>query len=314
MPDEPAPKPSVPPSPAASTRSPARIAAVDFTRPSKFTKDQERRLFSGHETFCRTAGTRLSSELRTAIDFEAMGHMQLTWTSAAAELPQGSIAAVLDMLPINRRMLMAVEPQLVLVLIERLLGGEVKPPPAERRLTDVDMALARQVFEGLIDQLSIVWQDMVDVTLSLGGFEADAESAMLAPLSEPTWLLTIEARVGGTPFTIMLAIPYTSIAPIVTRLPQGAHDGVDRMDTSAGARVHAAIGEAEIELRAEVGSIELTAEDVLTLGVGDVIRLGAGSGHGVTMYAGDVPVHRGKPGSSATRRAVQVLGRAGGEA
>lgn len=283
---------------------------MDFSRPSKFTKDQERRLTGAHETFCRTAGTRLSSELRTPIDFEVVGHKQLTWTSAAAEVPANSLAAIVGMRPTGRQMLLAVQSEFLLALIERLLGGDAEPPPEPRRLTDVDMALARQVLGRLLEQLSIVWQDMVDVELELAGFEPDAESAMLAPLSEPTWVLTIEARLGSSSFTLMLVLPYRSIKPIEDRLPQG-HHRIEGADASAAEQVQAAIGEATIELRAEVGATELSAEQVLALQVGDVLRLGAGGAHGATLYAADVPVHRARPGRSATRRAVQVLGRAG---
>ncbi|MEX2196679.1 MAG: FliM/FliN family flagellar motor switch protein [Thermoleophilaceae bacterium] len=287
---------------------------MDFSRPSKFTKDQERRLAGAHETFCRTAGTRLSSELRLPIDFEVVGHKQLTWTSAAAEVPAASLSAVIQMRPIDRQMLLAVDREFLLALIERLLGGTAEPPREPRRLTDVDMALAKQLLGRLLDQLSIVWQDMVDVELDLAGFEADAESALLAPLSEPTWILSIEARVRSSSFPLVLVIPYRSIAPIEQRLAHGARNRTDSADTDAAELVQAAIGEAKIELRAEVGAVELTAEDVLALQVGDLIRLGASAAQGVTMYAGDVPVHRARPGRSARRRAVQVLGRATAEA
>ena len=309
MPDEAGPL-SSDQSPPAAARPAPQVHPVDFSRPSKFTKDQERRLTGAHETFCRTAGTRLSSELRTPIDFEVVGHKQLTWTSAAAEVPAGALSAIIRMRPSGRQMLLAVDGQFLLALIERLLGGDPEPPPEPRRLTDVDMALARQLLERLLEQLSIVWQDMVEVELDLAGFEPDAESAMLAPLSEPTWVLEIEARVGSSRFTLMLVLPYRSIEPIEDRLPHG-HHRPDGADPSAAGLVHAAVGEATIELRAEVGAAELSAEDVLALAVGDVLRLDADGPQAVTLYAGDVPVHRARPGRSATRRAVQVLGRAG---
>ena len=40
--------------PAAPTRR-RRIRTVDFSRPSTFSKEQERRLRRAHEVFCRTA-------------------------------------------------------------------------------------------------------------------------------------------------------------------------------------------------------------------------------------------------------------------
>jgi flagellar motor switch protein FliM len=41
---------------------------IDFTRPTKFTPDHERRLGRALAAFCRTSSTRLSAELRLPIE------------------------------------------------------------------------------------------------------------------------------------------------------------------------------------------------------------------------------------------------------
>jgi flagellar motor switch protein FliM len=123
-------------------------------------------------------------------------------------------------------------------------------------------------------------------------------------------LLTIEMRVGRSSFIACLLLPYRCIEPIEDRLPRGPHHQVDRGDDGAARTVEAAVGEATIELRAEVASVELPADEVLALKVGDLVRFEVPAGQGVTVYADDVPVHRARPGRSARRRAVQVLGRA----
>src|SRR4029079_2883318 len=50
--------------PAAAQRRSPRLRTMNFARPTKFTSDQERRLSRSLESFCRTASTRLSAELR----------------------------------------------------------------------------------------------------------------------------------------------------------------------------------------------------------------------------------------------------------
>ncbi len=68
-------------------------------------------------------------------------------------------------------------------------------------------------------------------------------------------------------------------------------------------------------VRAEVAAVELPIEEVLALKPGDVLRLDGRADDGVTIYAGSVPVHRGRPGRSGARRAVQVTHRlTGGDA
>ena len=62
------------------------MRAVDFTRPTKFTADQERRLKRSLEAFCRTASTRLSAELRVPLELEVINASQLTWANAHAQV------------------------------------------------------------------------------------------------------------------------------------------------------------------------------------------------------------------------------------
>src|SRR5918998_682499 len=71
-----------------------RVRTVDFTRPTKFTKDQQRRLELAHDTFCQTASTRLSAEMRVPMKLEVIDIAQLTWTNALAEVPDPSVSAI----------------------------------------------------------------------------------------------------------------------------------------------------------------------------------------------------------------------------
>src|SRR3954467_2679586 len=81
-----------------------RMRAVDFTRPTKFTSEQERRLGRTLEAFCRTASTRLSAELRVPLEFEVLTSSQLTWANAHAAVPANSTAAILEDEPIRTQL------------------------------------------------------------------------------------------------------------------------------------------------------------------------------------------------------------------
>src|SRR4051794_34104399 len=82
------------PEPPRPTGRKRHMRPVDFSRPTKFTADQERRLKRAMEAFCRTAATRLSAELRVPLELELLNTTQLTWGNAHAQVPDGSTAAV----------------------------------------------------------------------------------------------------------------------------------------------------------------------------------------------------------------------------
>ena len=292
-----------------------RLRTVDFTRPTKFTTDQERRMKRTLETFCRTASTRLSAELRMPLELEVINVSQLTWGNAHAQVPSGSVSSLIDVPDVQTRMLMSAELNLILGAIELLLGGANgdATPARTRRLTDIDWALARHFMARLVAQLSIVWSDITDVELEIGGLDMHVETAQTAPVSEPTLALTMEARMEGDSATIALLLPYTAIASVAHRFSSRDH-GHGGPEASADSAVREAIGGVEMTLRAEVASVDVPIEQVIALEPGDVLRLGGRADAGVVLYAGEVPVHRAQPGRSGSRRAVQVTARLGGSA
>jgi flagellar motor switch protein FliM len=116
-----------------------RLRTVDFTRPTKFTTDQERRIKRALETFCRTASTRLSAELRMPLELEVINASQLTWGNAHAQVPPRSVSCLVDVQDAPTRMLLGAEMNLVVAAIDLLLGGTgTATTAADRRLTDID--------------------------------------------------------------------------------------------------------------------------------------------------------------------------------
>ncbi len=290
----------------AGGRRQRRVRTVDFTRPTKFTTDQERRFRRSLDAFCRTASTRLSAELRMPLELEVISTSQLTWANAHGQVPNPSVTAVLETQPHDTRLLLSVESGLVLSAIELFLGGTNIEDIRDRRLTDIDWALARHFVSRLVAQLSIIWSDQADLELAVGPLDSHLETAQVALVSEPTLSLTIEARLGGTSSTMTLLIPYHAIAPVAHRF--STREEV-HAETSEDGRdgVREAVGNVNMQVRAEVSAVEMPVEAVLALRAGDVLRLGSTAG-GVTLLAGDVPVQHARPGRSGSRRAVQILG------
>lgn len=284
-----------------------RVRKIDFTRPSKFTTDQQRRLERAHENFCRGFSTRMSAELREPISVEIIDTAQLTWANALDEIPRRSAFAIIDVAPIDGRMLITAELTLLLGILERVLGGQTGDRPAERTLTDVDRALVSRIFQTLLDELSISFNDLAELQFGLLDLETERAPAQLAPFSEPTLAMTFEFKVGRMSSTMVLLIPHRAIEPVLRKTPTLEHDA--ELAADAAAAVSDAMGEVVVQLRAEVGSVDMPLGHVLALRPGDVVRLDGATEEGaVTLYADAVGLHRAKLGRNGRRRAVGILG------
>jgi flagellar motor switch protein FliM len=122
--------------------------------------------------------------------------------------------------------------------------------------------------------------------------------------------MTLEARLNGGSATITLMLPWSSLAPVADVFA-GREEGAGQRDEDETRRVRRAVGNVDVTIRAEVAAREMPIEEVLALKPGDVLALDAPAEAGITLFAGKVPVHRGKPGRSGPRKAVQVLDRVG---
>jgi flagellar motor switch protein FliM len=282
-----------------------RMRAVDFTRPTKFTAEQTRRLHRTLDAFSRTAATRLSAELRVPLEIEVLTSTQLTWANAHSAVPSNSTAAIFNVEPIGTRMLLSTESTL-------LLGGSIDGGVKDRRMTDIDQALGRHFLERLLAQLTLIWTDVAGLSLNLETVDQHMETAQMVSVSEPTLSFMMEARRGGLSATIALLIPWSAIAPVAGQFAAREDGGKGDRSEDDEMSVRRAVGDVEMMVRAEVAAVSMPIEAVLALKEGDLLRLNAPASGGVTIFADKVPVHTGQPGRAGSRRAVQVTGHVGG--
>jgi flagellar motor switch protein FliM len=284
-----------------------RLRTVDFSRPTKFNSDQQRRITRAIETFCQSAVTRLSAELRAEIELEMINSTQVTWMGAQSQLAAGSLTARLEVGPIGTRMVLAAEQQFVLTCIECLLGGAPDRPPRERRLSEIDWVLARRLLDSIVAQLSTVWDELAGVSLSVEEIEEQNESSQLFSVSEPTFVVVIESRINKHSATLQLLIPWMAIAPVaddVAGREQPLGDGV----SPEMREIERAMSAVPVTLRAEVASVDMAVADILALGPGSVVGLCAPADQGVSIYAESVKLGRAYPGANGGKRAVQISG------
>ena len=281
-----------------------RLRTVDFSRPTKFTSDHQRRIARAIETFCQTAVTRLSAELRWPIELEAINTMQLTWSAAQAQVPPGSLTTTVELKPINTRMVLTIEQSFVLIALECLLGGSPVRASRERRLSEIDWALARRLLDSIIGQLSLVWEDLGGVILNTGEIEVQHDTSQVASVSEPTYVVVIEGRINKQSSTIELLIPWVAIEPVAHRISGRARNKRD--DNGEGPAVEAALAAAPVTVRAEVAATQLSVNEILALRPGSVLSFHKPAEQGVAVYAENTRIATAQPGSHGTRRAIQI--------
>ncbi|MEI2702439.1 MAG: FliM/FliN family flagellar motor switch protein [Baekduia sp.] len=280
------------------------LRTVDFTRPTKFSTDQERRIRRTLDTFCERVPTRMAAEHRTLFEFEVIDVVQYTWTDAFGLVPEESVYMTLDTNPHPGRMLLTCELPVILIALNRMLGGRDKNIK-ERELTDIDLMVVERLFSTMVAELSQAFFDISEMTFGISNVDTQSETVQVAAGSEPTLQLTLEVRLENTSATMGLLIPHQAIAPVSHAFSR-RDDGVTKHDPAQAAQVRRGLSLVDVTVRAEVADTTLSIADVLALQPGDVIRLDAEADTDVTLYVDRTAIHTARAGRSGKFRAAQV--------
>ena len=288
----------------------ARVQPIDFRRPTKFPRDLIRRLEHAHESFCRTASMGMTAELRTDVEIVISRTEQLPYGTAMAETNQDSLIAVLDVKPLETEMALLVEMPFALKLVDRLLGGGGRPSDGEpaTSLTDLEIAIVRRAMAAICKPLSATWLDLAEVEFEIASMQTSPMGLQLVSPSEPVLMLILEVRLDAMVTPLTLCIPHRSVEPVIDRL-EHRYQGMRQKDDASAGKVRAAMAGVNVELRAELGAVDMKVGDVIGLEVGDVVNLRRPAEKGVVLFAGEVPTYVGQAGRDSHNRAVQVSGR-----
>lgn len=290
-----------------------KIKIYDFKRPDKFSKEQLRTVSNMHETFARLTTTSLSAQLRSLVHVHVASVDQLTYEEFIRSIPTPTTLAVVNMDPLKGNAVLEIDPSITFCMIDRLFGGRGTTTGNKNRdLTDIEQSVMEGIIVRILANVREAWTQVIDLRPRLGQIETNPQFAQIVPPSEMVVLVTLEMKVGEEEGMMNLCIPYLTIEPIVSKLSsQFWFSSVRRSSTPQYlGTLKARLSSVEMNLVAEVGSIDLPIRDVLALRVGDVIRLSnTRVGEPLTLSVGNRKKFYCQPGVVGKKMAVQMTGK-----
>jgi flagellar motor switch protein FliM len=310
----------VPVQPAGSSRDASRpryVRKMDFARPSKFNKDQLRTLQMLHEAFCRRASTLLSGNVRSLVEVSVAGAEQIPYGDFVSSLPVPTFTSVLEVAPLGTNAMASIDLPLLFAMLDRMLGGPGTNVSRVRELTEIESALASNLMERLLEELSGAWGDLVPIEFRLRGIEMNAQFAQIVPASEPSVLIIMELSIGTATGSLSICLPYRSIEAVVGDLAAHRYFSSGDDTPEHRAAIMASLQGVRMPVRAEIGTTRVPVETVLGLQAGDVVPLGRRVDDGVRLVVGSTRAYSAMPGRDGNRVAVRIVERiddAAGEA
>jgi len=295
------------------TKGTKRVKDYDFRRPGKFSKDQIRTLHMIMEAFARSWSTLLSGKLRSLVHVEIVSIDQLPYEEFIKSTFSPSVISVISMEPLEGNAIMDISPPVAFSIIERLVGATVSGSTQVRELTEIEEALIFGVVVDALRTLKDALGDFLQVNPRLEAIEYNPQFTQIVPPSDMTLFISFEMRIEENRGMVGFCLPHMLLEPILAELSteryfrrarEDDHEQEDRTGLFLGN-----IGSTSLDIRAEVGSVDLSVMEILDLEPGDIITLPTRLDDLFRVYVGEDPKPQflSRPGIIGRHKGIEIM-------
>lgn len=249
----------------------------DFRRPNRISKNQIRTLQSIHESFAEIFGYYLVSKLQTTVNITPTSVDQLFYSEYILSVSNPSCLYVFEISETDGSGILELSPQLALIIVERLLGGDADMIPKPRTITAIEQTVVRGVIEHALNDLKDAWKSISDIKFKYQRLEQEADFVQVAPSSEIVIVISFDVHIGTQTFLLNLCFPTFALEEVLAKLnrqqlttsavPQSVKKRRENVLT-----VNQQISTTYLSIIAEIGKTSLTVTEILELKIGDIIK------------------------------------------
>lgn len=296
--------------PELQSREDMQLAAYDFRRPERVSKEQIKGLQSLFDAFAREVSIMFPPFLRTVVRLDLTSLDQLTYDEFILSVSRPTALSVIGMAPLDGTAVIEMSPSMVFPIVDRVLGGKGLTLSEPRELTEIENRIVQRIVMMMLDCLKRSWAQLIEFDLEVLQQESDPLIVQIVAGSEMVVLVGYEIHVGETSGSMNMCIPLMMLNPILDQISQQAHFtrrvAPEVQEQVRGLIAHA-VQRAAMSMDAVLGQAKLTLSDVARLQVGDVVQLNTTPNEPIRIEASGVPILRVRPGRVGEQSAVQVV-------
>jgi flagellar motor switch protein FliM len=258
------------------------------------------------KSFAERAGASLAALLGRDASMQFTSLESAKSADLQAALPVPASLAVVRLKPLPGFAFVSVEPALLLTLLDGFFGG------SGRATTDPAAAIApaAQRFLALMlrsfaADLTAAWAPVTPLELELVKQETNPRLAQLGAPNETILVVKLTVEFGARSGHIDWLLPEAMLAPVREALAADGGQTPLRKQEAWAPVLTTALQDAEVDTRAILAQAQISLRELVRLSPGDIIPIEPPQQ--VTLFAGDVPLYRGRFGVSQGRNALKVI-------
>jgi len=269
-----------------------KITIYDFKHPNLVSKEQLRLLETIHEGLCRNFGVFLSASLRMIVEMNMLAVDQIMYSEFVMSIAPPSCIYVCDIDTPKSKVVLELNPQLAILIVERLFGGRGGFVSDLRPISVIEQKVMQRVVERIAVELSKNWGSIAQFNTTIEKFESNPEFVQVVASSEPVVVISMEVKIHGNSTLLNICYPYMWISNVVStpevqeRILFGARDTSEEEKNI----IKSSLKETNVELRSVLGKSKITVDDFVNLREGDVLKLNTRIDSNLPLYVENLQI------------------------
>ncbi len=291
-------------------KSGPKATPFDFRKLDRVPKSQLRALRLLHDNFVRSLGSSLSAYLRTYLTANLVSVEQLSYAEFVETLSSPTCLVCLGLRPYDGHAVLELSPSLTFQILEIILGGKGKGPPAQRReITEIERSLLEGLLRIILSELKQAWESVTAIEFTVESMETEPQFLPVLDPGEAFVAVAMEMKIGEAAGLMNLAFPSLIIKMMRAKFD---HHGSLRKAHSSGeeqARMLRLLKPAKLSVDARLRGPSMLVRDLLSLTEGDVVPLDYAVERPLELLVNGRLRFRGQVVSAGNKKAFLIGGR-----
>ncbi|MFT4864410.1 MAG: flagellar motor switch protein FliM [Ilumatobacter sp.] len=281
----------------------------NFRHPSTMSREHIRTLQIVQETLARGLTTTLASTLRVVTQVSIKDISQLPYNEYINNVPNPALLTTLAMERLEGHALLQIPLSVAYIATELMLGGTGGPNQPKRAMTELEMALMRNIVELSLPVIETAFAPVVLLGPRVVRLESNPQFAQLVAPTDVVVVISFDLRIEDVSDVMTLCIPFSTLQPHLEASSAIAQLGALSADKLAQerARLHDHLVAAVVSATAMFRPALASTQQVVSLNVGDTLMLNHPVEMPLTLEVDGVAVHEVKIGRINRHFAVQVV-------
>jgi flagellar motor switch protein FliM len=294
--------------PAEAKKAEKEAITFDFRLPHRLSKNQLRTFQAVHENFGETLASYLVSRLQTTVTINVLSVDQLFYSEFVLSIASPSCLYIFRILESDALAVLELSPQLVLAMVEHLMGGVAEGEKNARQITKIEQSIVKGIVQRALGDIQRAWKTVAELSFKLERLESEGDFVQIAPASEIVMVVSFEVVIGTQKYLMNLCFPTFALEDVLAKLNLQHFSGLSvvKGESDWSEPIFKHLGLTKVPVTGLLGETTLTLHELLELEVGDVLRTNIPTSNEIQIQIGSKTRVWGRPGVSKGHLAVKV--------